>query len=275
MIALSLALIYRPTRFFNFAHGAVLLWGAYLAFAVHVLLKLPFWFAILWAVIGTALLGILLYAGIFGPMKRSGSSPLVLLLVSLGLYTILQNVISLFFGDETKTLNLREAREGISFLGAHATPVQFMLVLSCGVCFALAAVLMRRSRVGKAFRAVSSNPLLARIVGIDEEHIVLGSFAVASGLGGAVCLLLALDTGMAPTSGMNLLLMGFVALVVGGVESLMGNLVGGLIVGLVQNIGVWKLPTQWQDCIVYLTLVVFLIVRPRGILSTSKNEVKV
>ncbi len=275
LVALSFALIYLPTRFFHFAHGAVFAWGAYFGYICFVLLKLPLWAAFPLAVGMTAVLGVALEAGIYGPLRRREATGLVLLLASLGLYVVLQNLISLLFGDETKSLRSGEVMEGLALLGARITPIQLWIVFSSTASFALIGTVLRFTRFGKALRAVASDPELALVHGVETDRVILGAFALGSGLAGLSALLVALDVDMTPTMGLNALMMGIVAMIVGGIGSVPGTLLGGLLLGLAQHLGVWKIGSEWQDAIAFAILLLFLLLRPQGFFGRRVRKVGV
>ncbi len=275
LIALSFVLIYAPTRFFHFAHGAVFAWGAYLGYLLNVHLQLPSWLAIPLAILGSAGLGAGLEWGIYRPLRRRGSTGLVLLLASLGLYVVLQNLISLFFGDDIKSLRSGIVAEGVAVLGARITPVQIGTIVITLLCFALTSAMLKFTRFGKALRAVASDPELALIRGIDTDRVVLCAFALGSGLAGLSAILVALDIDMTPTMGLNALMMGVVAMIIGGVGSVPGVLLGGLLLGLAQHLGVWKIGSQWQDAIAFLILLLFLVIRPYGMMGRRLKKVEV
>ncbi len=275
LVALSFSLIYFPTRFFHFAHGAVFAWGAYLCYTCRVVLKFPLAVAIPLAVLGTAGLGLIVEGWVYRPLRRRGATGLVLLLASLGLYIVLQNVISLLFGDEVKSLRTGEVVEGLSVFGARVTPIQLWTVFAAAGSFALIWAILKFTRFGKSLRAVASDAELAAVHGVDSDRIILGAFALGSGLAGLAALLVALDVDMTPTMGLNALMMGVVAMIVGGVGSVPGTLLGGLLLGLAQHWGVWKIGSEGQDAIAFAILVLFLLLRPQGFFGRRVRKVAV
>lgn len=275
LIALSFALIYLPTRFFHFAHGAVFAWGAYFGYICFVLLKLPPWMALPLAVGMTAVLGMVLEVAIYRPLQRRGATGLVLLLASLGLYVVLQNLISLLFGDEVKSLRGGQVVEGYPVFGARITPIQIWMIFASLASFALIWAVLKFTKFGKALRAVASDPELALVHGVDSERIILGAFAFGSGLAGLAAILVALDVDMTPTMGLNALMMGIVAMIVGGVGSVPGTLLGGLLLGLAQHLGVWKVGSEWQDAIAFTILLAFVLFRPYGVMGRPMKKTTV
>lgn len=131
------------------------------------------------------------------------------------------------------------------------------------------------STVGKMIRAVACDPELSLLVGIKNSKVKAGTFAVGSGLAAVAAILIGYDTDITPASGFKVLLIGVVAVIVGGVDSTLGIIFGGFFIGMVQHLGVWKLPTQWQDAIVFMTLVLFLLLKPQGFFGRSSKKAMV
>jgi branched-chain amino acid transport system permease protein len=264
LVALGFALIYQTTKFFHFAHGGVYTTGAYLAYAFIVLLGLPFSIGIICAVLVASMMGGLIELGIYRPLRRRRASSSVMLLASLGILIVMQNSISMLFGDDSKTIRNTPIAEGLSFFNARITSIQIAIVaISWGLCFLMWASL-HFTRAGRIMRAVANDDELSRVVGINSNKTIFASFVLGSGLAAIAAIFISLDTDMVPLMGFHALLMGVVAVIVGGVGSVPGALLGGLFIGLVQHLGVWKLPTQWQDAIIFVMLILLLLLRPQG-----------
>jgi len=275
LIAVSFSLIYQTTRFFHFAHAVVFTSGAYFTYLFHKLLGLPIIISIPVAVALSALLGCSMELGVYRNLRKKNAPPMVLLLASLGLYIVLQNTISMVFGDDTKSIRSGVVREGLPIFGARITPIQIVIVCTGIVLVVLVAVWLKKSKMGKAMRAVANDPELAMISGIDSNKVILWTFAIGSALAGVAGILVALDVDMTPTMGMNALMMGVVAVIIGGIGSISGVVFGAMLLGLAQHFGVWKISSQWQDAIAFVILFVFLLVRPQGFLGRKVKKVSV
>lgn len=275
LVALGFALIYGTTRFFHFAHGAVYTAGAYLTYALAALYHLPLGVAISAAVLLSCLLGLLTEVVVYRPLRRKYAATLVLLIASLGLYVVIQNVISVIFGDDIRSIRSGIVQEGFNVLGARITPVQAVTLGVAVVLFVAVGLVMSRTRVGKALRAVANDPELALISGVNSERVILSAFAIGSGLAAVAAILVSFDVDMVPTMGMNALLMGVVATIIGGIGSIPGAAVGGLLLGLAQHLGVWKIGSQWQDSIAFAILLVFLLVRPYGVFGRKLRKAEI
>jgi branched-chain amino acid transport system permease protein len=275
LIALGFALIYQTTRFFHFAHGALYTFGAYFAYLFFIQLGFDRWLAFPFACVATMLLGVALEVGIYKPMRNRKATDLTLLIASLGLYIVLQNVISMAWGDDTKTMRTGEVVEGHAVLGARITNIQIAIIATTLVLITLISLILTRTKFGKALRALANDPELARLSGINSDRYIMYAFAIGSFLAAVAAIMISFDTDMTPTMGFNALVMGVIAVIVGGIGSLPGAALGGLLIGLAQNLGVYWLPSKWQDTIAFVILIGFLLFRPYGILGKKPQKAHV
>lgn len=275
LVAISFWVVFRTSRFFHFTHAAVFTVGPYAAFLFYLKYGMPLWFSCLFAVAAAALLGCTLARGVYQPLRRHDASPLILLLVSLGAYTVLQNIISLAFGDGVRSLRSGVVTEGISLIGARITPVQIGTICLSVMLILVLALFLRYARLGRAMRAVASDPELANLSGITSDRVILWAFAIGSVLVGVAGILAALDVDMTPTMGMSALMMGIVAVIIGGVNSIPGIALGALLLGMAQQFGVWKISSQWQDAIAFIILLAFLFLRPQGFMGRKVKKATV
>ncbi len=264
LVAVGFSLIYRTTRFFYFAHAVVFTAGAYFTLALSQKGGLPLGTASSLSVVLCAIMGCSFEVFVFRPLRRRGASALVLLLASLGLYVILQNLISCVWGDETEIIRSGIVSEGLNVLGARITPIQFVIIITGISSTFILAVFLRRTRVGTSIRAIASDADLASLCGIQKNRIFLLVFALGSALAGGAGILVALDVDMNPNMGMHYMLLAVVAVIIGGVESVAGVAMGALLLTIAQQLGIWVIGSEWQDAIAFVVLCVFLLVRPQG-----------
>jgi branched-chain amino acid transport system permease protein len=275
LVALGFGLIYSTARFFHIAHGAIYTASAYTAYTVSVLLGWhPASGILLGIIVGTAL-GALMEISVYRVLRRIGSSAIVLLIASLGMLLCIQNAISMIFGDRPRVLRFGEVEEGSLISGAYITRIQITIVVGSVLLSLGTWALLRASRFGRTLRAVASDRELAAAYGIDADKTILVTFLLGSALASIAGVLIGIDTNLTPAMGFNALLMGIVAAIVGGVGSVPGSLLGGLFIGLAQHLGVWKLPTHWQDAIVFTILILFLLLRPQGFFGKPVRRVTV
>jgi len=231
--------------------------------------------AIPFACMSACLVGWMMELFIYKPLRKRGATSIILLLASLGLYIVLQNLISMIFGDDTKSIRTWPVVAGREMLGARITDVQIIIIAVSIVLVALVAGFLAVAKTGKAMRAVANNKELANISGINSDKVILISFAIGSALAGIAGILVAMDVDMTPTMGMNALMMGVVAMIVGGVGSIWGIALGALLLALAQNLGVWYISSQWQDAIAFAILLIFLLFKPEGFFGKKVRKAEV
>lgn len=275
LVAFSFAVIYQTVRFFHFAHGAVFTAGAYLTFLFKVWFGLPLLLSMFVAIGLSAILGCLIEISIYRPLRRKDTSSLILLLASLGIYVVLQNIASMVFGDDIKTIRSGMVEEGINMLGARITPIQITIIAVSLLLLLSCFLFLKYTKIGRAMRAIASDAELASVSGINSDRVILSAFALGSALAGIAGILVALDVDMTPTMGMNALMMGVVAVIIGGVGSIPGIALGSLLLGMAQHLGVWFISSQWQDAIAFAILLIFLLFRPQGFLGKKIKKANI
>jgi len=275
LISISFSLIYNSIKFFHIVHAIVITFGAYSVFLFSNIYSFPLLFSILLAIALAASIGILCDTFIYRPMRRKNLPELAYLIVSLGLYIVLQNLISMYFGDDTKIIITSEVTVGHRFIGAYITTIQITTVIVSFVLFVGANLLFKYNKIGKSIRAVSSNPELCNIYGISSNKIILIAFGIGSALAAVAGILSAMDTNMTPTFGFNLLLYGMVAMIIGGVGSTKGLIAGALLVATAQNLAAYYIDSKWMDAITYIILIMFLIWKPLGFSGKRLKKVEV
>ena len=192
---------------------------------------------------------------------------MVLLVASLGVFTALQAFIAILFTSQFQTLSMGSAARVYEIFGAVITQVQ-LIILLCGIAITLLlALTLKKTLFGKAVNAVADDEEVSKIVGINTDKIIGAVFFIGSMIAGLAGMLVGFDTGIEPTMGMSLLLKGIIAAIIGGIGNIYGALVGGLILGFVENFGIWKISGEWKDAIAFGLLIIFLLFRPRGILQ--------
>ena len=220
-------------------------------------------------------MGIAIDRFVYYPLRKHNAPNLVYLLASFGVFIFIQNLIQLIYGAQILTLRTGPVKVGHSILGAVITDIQVFIIIVSLVLFFLAWIFIQKSKLGKAIRAVSDDPVGARVVGINSEKIILTAFAIGSALAGVAGILISLETNIEPTMGFNAILKGIIASIVGGIGSIPGALFGGVFLGLAENLGIWKIQAGWKDTIAFAILIVFLLIRPSGIMGIKTEKEKI
>jgi len=275
LLANSFALIYYPTKFFHIAHAVVITSAAYLTFLFANQLSLPFAVAVSAAVAGAVCIGLLCEVLFYRPMRKRNAPALAYLIASIGLYTVLQNCISLLFGDDMKIIRTGQVTVGHEIVGAYITTIQIITILASALLFSAINLFLKFTSVGKSVRAVSSNPHLCDIYGINSNRIILTAFGIGSALAAVAGILSAMDTNLTPTFGFNLLLYGVVAMIIGGLGSTRGLMAGALLVATVQHLTAYYVDTKWMNAVTYIILILFLTWRPLGFSGVMLRKVEI
>ena len=272
LVALGFSLIYNTARFFHFAHGIVITVGAYATFTLIVIIGLPIWLSIIGGITTSALLGTGMEWAIYKPLRIRGGTSLILLLTSLGIYTALQAIISIIYGSGTQTFRFGVVPESFLILGARITFPQVMIVgSSMAGCFIIWLLLIK-TNIGLKIRAIASDSELAADCGVNQNRVICVVFFLGSTLAGIIAVLLAYDTDITPLMGFRVLLMGMIVTIIGGGGSIPGAACGALLLSLMQHLSAWMISSRWQDAIVFLVLILFLLIRPQGMFGKPRRN---
>ena len=272
LVALGFSVIYRTVKFFHFAHGAVYTAGAYIGYTLAIQLKLHFVLAFLLAMVFAAVVGILIDRIVYRPLREKKASNLILLLASFGIFVFVQNLIQLIYGAQILSLRTGPVKEGYHIFSAVITPTQILILTVSVLLMFVLWSFIKKTKLGKAMRAVSDDPVAANVVGINPEKTILTSFALGSAWAGAAGILIALETNLEPTMGFAAILKGIIASIIGGIGSIPGAMFGGFFLGIAENLGIAWIPSGWKDAIAFAILIVFLLLRPHGILGVKSKE---
>ncbi len=265
VLAISFAVIYAPTKTFHFAHGNVYVFGGYFLYQLAMEWGWPLPAAIPTAVAAAGLLGLAVDRVVYTPLRKSGAGVMEILLSAFGTYIVLQNVLLLIWKSDPRTVRIPEVlKNGLSLGPLTLTPLDLITVAIAVVLFGGVSVFIRKTRLGKAMRAVENDPGVAVMVGIGTERVRMAAFFLGSALVAVAATLTALDKGLEPTIGVNALLVAVVAMIVGGVGSLPGAALAGFVLGIVENLGIWQIPSEWKSTITFSVLAVFILFRPTG-----------
>ena len=279
--AVGLSLIFGVTGLVNFAHGDLLTLGAVSALVLTVPgdvdpggIGLPFWMSVILAVALGGVVGGLLERGLFRPLREREVGGIALLIITIGMALVIRHVILLWIGGEGFGYGL-DLQQRSSFLGLDMTPRDVMIVLvSFGVMAALGLFLLY-SRTGKAMRALADNPDLAEASGIDVNRIILLTWIIGGAVGALGGIFLGMTEQVRYTMGFNLLLLIFAAVILGGIGTAFGAMLGGLIIGIVTQVStilpVIETNTDLKLAVALGIMIIVLLIRPQGILGKRER----
>lgn len=260
--ALALTLVFGVMRFANFAIGATLTLGAYAAYALNVALGLPLSVAAFGAAVLTGAVSVLIDLVVYRRLK--GASGITLLVASMGIAFILENVVRLIYGNAVRSYDVLATRP-IRILDLRITQDQLVNVAVVVVCLLAVWLLLFRTRFGRAMRAVADNPSLAATRGIRPARVVTGTFMLAGALSGLAGVLIGVDTTVEPLMGYNHIIGVFAAAILGGIGHPMGAVTGALLLGVAEELSSLAMPSAYRTGIAFAVMALVLLLRPWGL----------
>ncbi|HKL57703.1 MAG TPA: branched-chain amino acid ABC transporter permease [Sphaerochaeta sp.] len=282
LIALGYTMVYGILKFINFAHGDILMVGAYVGLFIFDLLRgdsplglwtiIAFFLAMLVSMAACGILGMTIERIAYKPLRKA--TRLAPLLSAIGVSFILSNSAAWLLGTQSRKFNYPFDNSSINLGGVIITPHQILiLVVSLAMMLAL-KLFVDRTRMGKAMRATSLDQDTAMLMGINVNRVISLTFAIGSALAAVGGILIALDFKVYPSMGTMTGLKAFVAAVVGGIGNISGAMFGGILLGLLETFGVAVLgiPSGLKDTIAFGVLIIILLVKPEGLFGKVEKE---
>lgn len=270
LVASGFSLIYFTNRFIHFAHGATIALSSYFMFYL-LSLGLNFWLSALISIIFAPILGLAMNLLFYKPLRKRKASSVILLISSFSLLILLESLILILFGAGVKTISFIKTAKGVEFLGAVITPLQLIIIFTSVLLLAFLFLFMKKTKMGKAMRAVADNKDAAEILGISSEKIYNYSFIIGSAIAGLAAILIGMEQNIEPGMGTNLMIKGFTGAIIGGIGSVPGSVLGSFLLGMAENLGIIYLPSGYKDAISFAILFAFLLFRPQGILGIKRG----
>ncbi|MFO7773166.1 MAG: branched-chain amino acid ABC transporter permease [Dehalococcoidia bacterium] len=264
--AIGLTLAYGVLRFANFSHGDTLTAGAYIGLVVSRFFDNLFLGAV-GAVIGASLIGLGLEKAVWRPLRKKGASPVGMLITAIGVAILLRHVVMAVAGARLQFYAIRAQTFYIGDL--RITSVQIIIIATAVAAMLGFAYILQRTKLGKAMRATSDEPALAKVSGIDVNRVITWVWLIGTGLAGLAGFLFGLQTALRPDMGFHLLFGMFAAAILGGIGNPYGAMLGGLTIGLAQDLSLVFIPSQYKIAVGFVIMIIVLAVRPRGILGKA------
>ena len=270
IIALGYTMVYGIAKMLNFAHGDIIMIGAYTAFYAMTAFHLHPIFSVVLAVITSTLLGVVIEKVAYTPLR---SAPrLSLLITAIGISFLLENGAQLLFGADTKSMDTL-VPGNVTFGPVTVSYTAILTIIVAVIAMVALTLLVQKTKLGKAMRAVSEDMGAAQLMGISLNKTISFTFAVGSALAGIGSVLyLCAYSQASPTMGSMLGLKAFVAAVLGGIGSIPGAMVGGFAIGLLEALVAAVGLSVWKDAVVFAILIVVLLVKPSGIMGHPVTE---
>jgi branched-chain amino acid transport system permease protein len=281
LIALGYTMVYGILKLLNFAHGDVFMIGAYIglgilhAFGGAASPSISIWLVIvlmvLAAMVGCAVVGVTIERFAYRPLR---TAPRIAPLISaLGVSFFLQYSVQLLFGAQHKTYDTFLMAGGkmfdsvISWGPLEISLLRLIVIVGTAVLMVILWLIVSRTRTGKAMRATAVDRDAAAMMGIDVDRVIVFTFVRGSALAGAGGVLFAMRSDVYPQMGFIVGLAGFVAAVIGGIGSVPGAMLGGYLLGLIESVTQTYITSQWSNLVIFSVLIVFMLVRPQGLLG--------
>ena len=271
LFALGYTLVFGVLDLLNLAHAAVFMLASFVALSLVEGAHLRLWLAMPLAMIFAGLLGVVLERVAFRPLRGRADSNISGLISSLAVATVFQALALQIWGPNVSRFPVGTVPERpIAFLGGVISSLQILIIGIALGLFVTLAVLVQRTRLGRQMRAVAESPRAARIVGVNVDRVIVASFFISSALGGAAGVLFSLAfNAIQPDMGRSVELKGLAVIIVGGMGSMLGAVVAGFALGLVEVLVVAHLGGSWRDAVSFGALFVILVLRPRGLLGAA------
>ena len=273
IIALGYTMVYGIAKMLNFAHGDVIMVGAYISFCLTTYLKLPPFVSVLAAMVVCTVLGILIEGLAYKPLRKAGS--LAVLITAIGVSYFLQNVALLIWGSAPKVFTSIAPFGNVSLFDGKLiiTSESIITVAACIVIMLGLTFFTKKTKMGKGMRAVSEDKDAAELMGINVNVTISLTFAIGSALAAIAGVLLCSSyPSLIPTTGSMPGIKAFTAAVFGGIGSTPGAMLGGILLGIIEIFSKSYISTSLSDAIVFAVLIIVLLVKPTGILGKQVTE---
>ena len=274
IIALGYTMVYGIAKMLNFAHGDIIMVGGYIALTAMNAWGVNPILAVVLAVIFCTILGVVIERVAYRPLRKA-ASPLAVLITAIGVSYLLQNVALLIFGADTKSFTSVVSVPSLVLAGGSLilSGETIVTIVACMVIMICLTLFINKTKAGQAMLAVSEDKGAAQLMGINVNGTIALTFAIGSALAAiAAVLLCSAYPSLTPYTGAMPGIKAFVAAVFGGIGSVPGALIGGLLLGVIEILGKAYISSQMADAIVFAVLIIVLLVRPTGLLGKQIQE---
>lgn len=273
LVAIGYTMVYGIIKLINFAHGEIMMFGAYFAFifAFTLPFNLPFLVIIIISMVFSALMGALIERIAYKKLRKAPR--ISALITAIGMSLFLQNLALLIFGATPKVMQPLVSNEPVSIFGYDISRLT-LLTIGLSIFFMIVLTLfVRKTKPGKAMRAVSQDKEAAILMGININNIISLTFAIGSALGALGGIFYAMTySQIYPTLGVMPGLKAFIAAVFGGIGNITGAMIGGYIIGIIETMTKAYISSKWVDAIVFGLLILILLFKPSGLLGKNRKE---
>lgn len=268
LTAAGFAMIFGATRVFHVSHGACFLLAGY-AFLMPVQHGLPWPLACLVSLAVAVLFGLFMERCVYRVIQRGEGSFFTVFVASFGIAIAVQSLISFLFGAGFQSLSVPLTRAAQILPGLYVAPVLGVVIAVVALMFVAMHLLLDRTNIGLGLRALSENPETLRAYGLSATRLSSLAFAAGSALAVPGAILTAITTGLQPADGAHVMLISIAATIVGGIGSIKGAALAGLLLGVIESVVVAVVQTQWSQAASFVVLVLFILFRPNGLFGKA------
>lgn len=269
LTAVGFALIFGSTKVFHVAHGASFTLAGYIFWWSVNSLHWHWMMGIGLAVLVVVGFGLFMERLIYRPIQRHEGAFFTVFIAAFGMQIVVQNLVGTVFGRGFETVSTDLSRSVELAPGLFVAPVAGVAIVVALVFFVALHGFLTRTRVGTGLRALADNPDLVRVFGLEPTRLAQVAFALGSALVVPAAALTVVTQGINPGIGSHIMLISLAATIVGGIGSLKGAAMGGMLLGLAESLAVWKLDPQWSEAVTFVILFAFIIFRPAGFLGRA------
>lgn len=271
LIALGYTMVYGIIKLINFAHGDIYMLGAYIGFLTITYFNVGFIPAILFAMLGCAILGVLIERIAYKPLRNA--TRIAALITAIGVSYFLEASTQRLMGTSTRTFPEVLKNETFTFAGLRITNHQIYIFLTTIILMILLQFIVKKTKIGRAMRAVSTDSDAAKLMGINVDATISITFAIGSALAGAAGVLVGIYySSINPLMGMLPGVKAFIAAVFGGIGIIPGAMFGGFFIGICEAIVSGYGGSLYKDAVVYVILIIILVIKPAGLLGKNVKE---
>ena len=271
LIALGYTMVYGIAKMLNFAHGDVIMVGAYSGIVAVAQMGLSPWVTVIVSIAVCAVMGVVIVFCAFKPLRQA--APLSVLITAIGVSYLLQNAALLLFGSQQMAYPTLVKLPGFTVGGVQVDGITVLTLAVTAALMAALTLFIDRTKLGKAMRAVSEDKGAATLMGINVDRTITLTFAIGSALAAFASMFYGMTyVYIKPTTGAMPGIKAFTAAVFGGIGSIPGAMIGGILLGLIEQMSKTYISTLWADAIVFAVLVVVLVVKPTGLLGKPMQE---
>jgi branched-chain amino acid transport system permease protein len=271
LIAIGLSIVYGILGISHFAHGSVAMFGGYMCYLFASKVGIDFIPSVLVSVVLTACLGILIERIGYRPLRTRNAPPINVFIVALGIGMIIDNTVQYILGPDQVTIP-NHYNQVLEFGNVRIAGMRIWLVLATAVLIGAFALYLKRTKLGKAIRATSQNPAASTMMGINTNFVIAIVFAIGSAMGAVAGGFMGSVFSIYPSMGNGTVMKGFAVLILGGLGSIPGTVVGGLIIGLAEALGAMYISSEFKEIYSFIIMIAVLIFRPSGLFGSKESN---